>query len=151
MISHVFSPETHDEFGRPKFVPTAKPSGTHTYFCGADDNGVKIKASMTAEDLTQEIDLVFDEDVYIVGGNIATVNAPFGATMDFQIVHPTEGVVSQFGQSIQLIGTGRDSYLTHDRAPLAQGLKVRIKLSNGDTPAAWQFVGNLLLFRATTI
>jgi len=157
---------SHDENGLQKVYPSPKPFGTVTYYSGSGDDltlgigkGQRISAKVLATDTEKTIDLLFNEDIYIKGGLIQCVNAPFGATFDFHIYHKTYMVeVATYARCVPLYGTQVIYLSSDDRALLTQDLFVRCSIHNSDNntypehdPASeFRFSGSIEMYRTTT-
>ena len=139
-----------------------KPIGTTTFFCGASDNigisdGQKIIFNMLLTDSNKYVDIIWNEDVYLIGGFIRSENAPLGSYMKLVLMTATDTVIASYGQTINLFGTDTYYLIAPESAQIPIGLKFRIQVynssgSNGeDNPANFKIVGNLILYRATTV
>lgn len=154
----------HTDEGQQKIYVTSRPYGTITYFSSAGDDAVngigegnKLLFSLTAIDTSKTVDLQFNEDVWIKDGFIMCINAPFGASIDIEVVHPTNGVIARFGKKIFIYGTYNYQLDTDDRAKILQGNILRVTVNNSsgtggeDIPGIFKVLGRVEFFRATTV
>jgi len=153
---------TSYENGTPIFHSTAKPLGWYSYFTGAGDMGMgntgfgmgtKILFELEATDVSKTIDITFNEDVYIKDGHMITLDAPFGACMDVEIVHPNPlvGHLIWFAKMIPMCWTNQYQLNTKDKSFLPMGLIVRMTLRNSTTePIAFKVQGRLELYRKSS-
>ena len=151
----------HGKLGELKVYPSPRPTGTTTIFMGAGDDvtpgaevvggGPRLLWDMQANGDSIAIDLQFTEVIYMKDGYIICENAPFGAYLDAEIVHPVYGVVGAFARKVPVFGSGWFPLDSEDRGELAQGLTLRLTMYNADTPAAFKAAGRLELYRATTV
>lgn len=152
------------EDGLPKVYPSCRPHGTTTFFAGAGDDvtkgvgqGEKLLFNLSVNDPSKLLDLTFKEDIWIKDGYMITRNAPFGASMDIEVIHPVAGVVGCFGREIPLLGSGWFPLDTEDRSLLAMGLILRITVRNAeggnvqDSPADFQVAGRIEMYRKETV
>lgn len=156
---------TRTSDGLPKVYPSPRPHGTTTYFAGAGDDvtntivggGNKIIFDLADTDPSKIVELEFTEDIWIKDGYMIVENAPFGAHLDIEIVHPTEGVVGCFGKKIPVFKSGWFTLNTEDRAKISKGLKIRLTVYNSsgtspeEAPTAFKMVGRIEMYRSTTI
>ena len=152
-----------DNYGVPIVYPTSKPIDHYVCFQGAGDSpdeiggGEKITFYLTSR--TEKIvkEFVFNEDVYIKDGYMISKDAPFGACIDIEIIHPVYGiVVMAFGKKVPIFGTGWFPLDTEDRGYLPKGMIIRITVwnSQGDDgiateeyPANFYVAGRFELYR----
>lgn len=152
------------EDGIPYVYSTSRPLGQYvTYFTGAGDNlttgerggGDDLVFLINNTDVSISKDVSFSEDVWVKDGFIICRDAPFGASVDIDVVHPLYGVLESFGKKIPVAGTGWFPLDTEDRAFLPKGLIVRITVNNATietvhepVPDHWHLAGRLELFRS---
>lgn len=154
------------EDGQAKVYTTHRPMGMSTYFTGEGDNivdntignGPRLLWQMKSSDISKAVSVGFSENVYFKDGYIIVKNAPFGAYLDIEVVHPVAGVVGSFGRKIPLLGTGWFPLDTEDRGLVLQGLSVVMTVYNAlgavslqDEPANFNVAGRIELFRTTTV
>ena len=127
---------------------TSKPLDHYVCFQGAGDTATGVgeaeKLIFHLTSKTQEVvkEFTFNEGVYIKDGYIISKEAPFGASLDIEIVHPVYGiVVNAFGKRVPVFGTGWFPLDTEDRAFVPKGMIIRITVHNsnggndeGDSP-----------------
>lgn len=156
--------------GIPYVYSTSKPLGFYTCYQGADDDmtaenpidgigrGEKLTFRLTSK--TEEVSkyFTFNENIYVKDGYMIVKDAPFGATVDIEIVHPLYGVLMPFGRSIPIFGTGWFPLNTNDRGYIPKGLQIKITAYNSqgsednlyeETPATFSLFGRFELYRPT--
>jgi hypothetical protein len=148
--------------GRQKVYATPKPHDTSTYFTGAGDDttigdGARLLFNLGPSDTSSSVDITFSKDVWIKDGFMIVDNAPFGAYININVVHPTAGIVGTFGRSVPVFGSGWFPMNTEDCAQILQGLILRITVYNSDDsdgiqdpPADFRVAGRLELYRDDT-
>jgi hypothetical protein len=155
--------DSSDDSKVPYVYSTSRPMGYITVFSGAGDGGdgfanrgkgSEILFNMKASDVKKHVDISFNEDIYIKDGGLTSVDAPLGAHIDIDVVHPVYGIVlDNFGVKVPVFGTNRWPLDTDDRALIPKGLIVRISCVNAtglgehDAPADFKLAGRLELFR----
>lgn len=150
---------THTEQGQQKIYSSPRPFGTSTYFSGAGDSASEIGAGnrllfrLEATDTSKSIDISYNSDVYIKDGYMICDNAPFGAYMDVEVVHPAIGVVSTFCKKVPIFSSFPIPLDTEDRSMIPAGLIIRITVynSNGllpqDPAGAFKVAGRIEVYR----
>jgi hypothetical protein len=154
---------TEDNYGTPIVYATSKPLDHYVCFQGASDSvdeiggGNKITFHLSSKTEKQTKEFTFNEDVYIKDGYMITKNAPLGACIDIEIIHPLYNiVVMAFGKKIPIFGSGWFPLDTEDRGFLPKGMIVRITIwnSNGtdenldeEYPANFYVSGRFELYR----
>lgn len=165
--------------GIPYVYSTSKPLNHYVCFQGADDitdpdelkklpphmsnpvvpgigMGNKLTFRLTSNNDKVVKDFTFNENVYVKDGYIIAKDAPFGATLDIDIIHPQYGVLFPFGRAIPVYGTGWFTLDTEDRGYLPKGLIVRIAVNNSagndtnlteDSPSTFGVFGRFELYR----
>jgi len=146
--------------GVPLVHATPKPKNMASYFSSCGDNGANVGEgnclmfNMTPSDVSKQVDVTFNEDVYIKDGLVMSRNAPFGALVDVLVVHPIYNtVLFAFCKNICILGDYPVELDTDDRALITAGLVVRIVVHNStglngtDAPANFQVAGRIELFR----
>jgi len=170
-----------DTDGIPYVYSTSKPLNHYVCFQGADDivtephpdgsphtphfsntlitdigKGSKLTFRLTSTMDTVSKDFTFNENVYIKDGYIITKGAPFGATLDIDIIHPLYGLLFPFGRAVPVFGTGWFTMDTEDRGYLPKGLVIRITVNNStgtetnldeEPPATFNVFGRFELYR----
>lgn len=152
-----------DPSGIPQVHASPKPVGYTSYFSSCGDTGTGdvtghgqgncLKFRMLSTDSVKSVDVTFSEDVYIKDGLILPRGAPFGASVDVEVVHPVYGVLFAFCRHANILGDFPVELDTDDRAHLPLGLILRITVRNatgtGDDDPAADFVvaGRVELFR----
>jgi hypothetical protein len=123
--------------GIPLVYATSKPIDHYVCFQGAGDSettiggGTKVVFHLTSKEDKVSKTFTFNEDIYIKDGYIISKEAPFGASLDIEILHPIYDIVlSTFGKEIPIFGTGWFPLDTEDRAFLPKGLRTRITVHN---------------------
>ena len=142
------SPSTPED-GIPYIYSTTIPLGWFVAFQGAGDDinlpgqqgqgqGEKIIFHLTSRDESLTKDFVFNEDVYVKDGYMISKQAPFGSSLDIDVVHPVYGPIMSFGKKIPIFGSGWFPLNTDGRAFLPKGMILRITVynSNGGTGIA---------------
>jgi len=148
--------EFHDNGGMQQFVSSPRPPGMTTYYTSNGDNlgvgdGNELKFHLLATDAQKQVDLVFNEDVYLKDGFINTENAPFGATFELEVVHPIAGVVGSFCRAVQIYQSGLTNFDSEDKAHLPAGMMLRAIVNNASTGAEFRLIGVIEMFRTTTV
>jgi len=117
---------------------TTIPMGHHVCFQGSGDTdtvigaGEKMAIHMTSRDTSKTVDITFNENVYIKDGYMITRDAPFGASIDIDIVHPTGALIMKLAAKVPVFGTGWFPLDTDGRALLPKGIIMRVTLHNSD-------------------
>lgn len=136
-----------------------RPLDHASYFTGSSDDGLsvgggnKLLFNMADTDVTKSVDMVFNEDVYLKDGYMIVHNAPFGASIDIEIVHPAVGHLMYFGRDIPVLGSGFFPLDTEDKAYIPVGLIIRTTVNNAsgigdeDPAAAFKVAGRLEMYR----
>ena len=148
--------------GLPHTYPSPRPVGLTTYFSGSGDNGGiangnELLFSLADTDASQEVDLSYNETVYIKDWFMICRGAPFGSYIDVEIVHPTAGVVGSFCKKVFLLDSFPIPLNTEDRCCIEVGLKVRVTVYNSDgtgikePKAAFTGVSRIEMYRVTTV
>jgi len=158
--------ENKTQDGTRKVYVTHRPLGMTTYFTGDGDDitgniiggGERLLWQMKLSDPYKSVDISFIEDVYLKDGYIIVRNAPFGAYLDIEIIHPVAGIVGSFGRKIPLLGNGWFPLDTEDRGYIPMGLIVRLTVYNStgvvngqDEPTDFEVAGRIELFRTNTV
>jgi len=81
---------------------------------------------------TESVDYTLTEDLTITGVSYKTANIGIDDTATFQIVHPVDGVVNEFGKDVFLKSEEAYSFYA---ARLVTGLKVRVSVTNNGSEA----------------
>lgn len=170
-----------DTDGIPYVYSTSKPLNHYVCFQGADDiteephpdgsphiphfsepkvtdigKGEKLTFRLTSTMSSTSKDFMFNQNVYVKDGYIITKDAPFGATLDIDIIHPLYGLLFPFGRAVPVFGTGWFTMDTEDRGYLPQGLIIRITVNNAsgsetildeEPPATFNVFGRFELYR----
>lgn len=157
------SPSTTED-GIPYVYASSRPMNHYVCFQGAGDTEEKIGAGpkvvfhLNSKQDAISKDFTFNEDVHIKDGYMITKNAPMGAMLDIDIVHPDYGfTVGTFARSVPIFGSGWFPLDTEDRGFLPKGYIVRITISNSsggeeghmdeDYPADFYVSGRFELYR----
>lgn len=145
--------------------PTTIPDGWHVCFQGSGDSesevggGEKVIFHMTSRDDTMVKEAYFNTDVYVKDGYMISKDAPFGAAVDIEAVHPIYGPLTPFAKDVPIFGSGWFPMDTDGRAhiPKGIGLRITVKNSNGGTamgqspfeqpPADFWFAGRFEVYR----
>lgn len=152
--------------GIKKVYNTPKPNGTTTYFSGAGDDvvsepkvigdGPKLLFNLTPGDALRSVTIEYTELVYVKDGYVIFTDAPLGAYLTAEILDPSDVVVGALGRKIPLLGNGRITMDSNDRASIPTGLKIKITVHNAsgtapeDPAAAFKVAGMLEMFRVNT-
>jgi hypothetical protein len=154
---------TEDEI--PYVYSTSKPLDYMTYFTSLGDDmtnpdlsagrgkGDCIMFNLKSSESEKTVDVQFNQDVYLKDGLIHISNAPFGATLDIDAIHPYYGFVDTFGRGIPLMGDGWIPLDTEDKASVPKGLIIRLTVRNSDgsnntdASADFKVAGRLELYR----
>ncbi len=145
----------------PYVYATSKPLDHYVCFQGAGDlqtggigAGEKLVWYLTSTMSNNVKSFTFNEDVYMKDGYIITKDAPFGASIDIDVIHPfTLKKIYSFGKEIPVFGSGWFTLDTEDRAFLPRGLIIRITVHNStggteeDAPATFRVAGRIELYR----
>ena len=150
----------------PYVYNTTKPTGYYVCFQGAGDvmtenpndgigKGTDLSFKLTSEMGVMVKDFMFNEDVYIKDGYMIVQDAPFGATLDIEIIHPLIGILFPFARNIPILGSGWFPLDTEDRGFLPKGLILRVAVRNSnpsecsthDEPCNFRLYGRFELFR----
>jgi len=123
---------------------------TIIYFTGAGDDGTPLLFDMASTDTVKSVDITFNSDIFVKAGQILSENAPFGASVDIEVVHPTYGVVGQFGNRIPVLGSGIIPLDSENSSAVPAGLILRITVHNSDiAPAAFKIAGRIEMLKTT--
>lgn len=122
-------------------------------FANADGFRARFKgiSAIVPFGVTTNIDYTLAEERWIDGVEILHVDAAMGDTANFQIVHPTYGVVDTFGTSWNIDSTvgKQGAVVLNYPAKLAAGLTIRCAyMSVGTTTNVWVGI-NLRLHKKT--
>lgn len=160
-LVHLDSPSTTED-DIPIVLSTAKPQDHYTCFQGAGDSpthigrGLKCIFRVASSDTEISKDFTFNEDIYIKDGYMITKDAPMGASVDIDIVHPVSGdIVGTFGREIPVFGSGWFPLNTNDRGKIPQGIIMRITVHNAKgsddeaQPATFSLAGRFETYRPT--
>ena len=106
-----------------------------THFTGSGDTqtigaGIRFLSNVTASDTSIQVDISFSEDIWINKGTIGFKNAPFGAYINADVIHPTEGKISCFANKIPLLGSHYIEIKPKYEALLKTGLTLRVTVYN---------------------
>ncbi len=156
--------EHRDKNGLTRVYTSPRIENTTTYFTGSGDNGgvgsgSRVIFKLTSDDLSKSKTLIFNEPVNIKDGIITTENAPFGSSIDVDILDPEDNVVLRFAKTINLLGDGIVYLNSEDSEQIFTGLKVKITVKNSDpnrdpdedSPTDFKVVGNIEMYRKNTI
>ena len=145
--------------------PTTIPDGWHVCFQGSGDSedelgeGEKAIFHISSRDAQIYKDLYFNQDVYLKDGYMISKGAPFGASVDIEVVHPAAGVLKTFAKNVPIFGSGWFPMDTDARALLPKGLGIRLTIKNStggaeigqskfeQPPADFWFAGRFELYR----
>lgn len=139
--------------GIPRVYASCRPLNTYTVFHGGGDNGNLLLFNLSSSDVNKEVDLTYTSGVWIKDGYIISKNAPFGAKLNVDIVHPVNGVIRSYCKDVPIFGDGWFPLDTEDRAFIPSGLILRVTITNssgtnGEDPAtAFKVAGRLEMFR----
>ena len=154
------------KFGKRATVHASpRPEESTTYFSGAGDNGgpglgARLIFDMKSTDESKYVDLYYEEAVAIKDAIIKVVDAPLGSYITMEIIHPdpTIGALDSNVRVLNLLGEGRMDLNADDSAVIPVGLKLRVAVYNSDdqladqvAPADFQVVGNIEMYRETTV
>lgn len=153
-----------------------RPLNTTTYFTGAGDlytggswqrgKGAKMLFQIKSDEASKTVDIIFAEDIWIKDGFMIVEGAPFGASLDIEIVAPAgavapaaygEIVVNRYGNKIPLLKNGWFPMDAQDGGKVPFGMIVRLTVNNSDgqndeEPAAtFKVAGRIEMFRSQTI
>lgn len=148
-----------DDSKIPFVYASPRPMNHYSYFtsCGDGPSGLgtgdRLLFDMATTDSLKTIDVQFNEHTYLKDGLIMCKNAPFGAVIDIDIIHPSAGYLLSFGRGIPAYGDFPINLNTEDRASVPAGLIIRVTVHNstgvdGDDPAAaFKVFGRLEMYR----
>ena len=148
-----------DDSKIPYVVATDRPMNHYSYFSCAGDapsaigGGNQALFSLLSTDVSKTVDISYNEDVYLKDGLIQPKDAPFGAMVDIDIIHPVYGALLSFSKLTPIVGNFPIEMNTEDKAFIPQGLIVRITIHNatglnGHDPAVdFKVMGRLELYR----
>lgn len=148
------------ECGIQKFYNTHKPEGYITAFVGIGDDetsgkyaGSKLLFNMTTSDSSKSISLYIDNNYFIKDGKIIYTNAPFGASLDIEILDSNNDVVYTLAKKIPLYGDEASYINSEDRTSLLTSdykIKVTVHNSSGsgdeEAPANFKVCGYIELY-----
>lgn len=177
--------------GIPRVHASPRPLDHLTYYTSAGDDldepdpykakggGERLLFNLTSSDRKKSVDLVFDETTQVKDGFMICTGAPFGASLDIEVVipaghpagHPSvEIVVAKFGNKIPLLQNGWFPMDTDDGGRVYQGWILRVTVWNSmgneylsegvlnpnydkrqDTPASFKVAGRIEMFRLKTV
>ena len=120
---------------------------TRSLYTSEDDYGNSLLFDMATSDATKTVDLTFDTLVFIKSGNMLIKDAPFGAALDIEVIHPVDGKLFDFGKKIPLLGTGIVPLDSEELADFPAGLILRLTIHNVDPGVAFKAAGRLELVR----
>lgn len=149
--------------GTPHVYSTPRPIGHYSYFTSSGDSGEgqdnigtspRCQFRLTPQDSKRSIDMTFNEDVYLKDGLMMPRDAPFGAAVDIEVVHPMGLRILYFGKDAPIMGSVPLELNTDDRALIPKGMIVRITVHNAsglegeDPPSDFVMAGRLELYRS---
>lgn len=177
--------------GIPRVHASPRPLDMTTYFTAAGDDihskdPFKVKGHgdvllfhLTSSDKSKSVDLQFDEEVQVKDGFMICVGAPFGASMNVDVLipkgHPTghpliDLHVARLANRVPLLETGWFPMDVADGGRVYQGWIVRVTVNNAmgnrtfddgsenpefdirqDPPATFKVSGRLEMFRKKTV
>lgn len=177
--------------GVPRVHSSPRPLSALTYFTSAGDDlqsqdprkvkgfGDRLLFNVKSTDRSKHIDLVFDEEIQIKDGFMICTSAPFGASMDVDIIipagHPAghpqiEIVAARFANKVPLLKDGWFPMDAADGGRVFLGMIVRVRVNNSlgneffdngdpnpdydarqDPPASFKVAGRLEVFRNKTV
>lgn len=155
-IPYVYSsprPMNHYSYFTSKGDGTYDPNGATYADMIKFAEGPQVLFDMKATDVSKTIDITYNEIVYLKDGLMLPKNAPMGAHIDMDIIHPVAGYLLSFGKAVPVIGDYPISMNTEDRAYLVQGLIIRFTCVNAtgqnghDAAADFKLMGRLELYR----
>lgn len=123
---------------------------TRSLYTSEGDNGAAMMFDLEASDTSKSVDLTFNDVVFIKSGHIMTKDAPFGATLDIEVIHPVDGKLFDFGRAIPLFGTTAVPLSSDEIAEFPAGLILRITANNAATGVSFQVTGHLEIIRTYT-
>lgn len=162
VIEATFVRQEEDDSKIPYVYASPRPMNHYSYFTGSGDDptdpndiggGNKVIFDMSASDTSKSVEVQFNEDVYLKDGLIISQNAPFGATIDIDVVHPLAGHILYFGKNIPVYSDYPIQLNTEDRGFVPKGMKIVMTANNsngqnGEEPAAaFKVYGRLELYR----
>lgn len=118
--------------------------------------GNKFIVSILSSETEKYIDLCFNEDIYIIGGVVTPINAPFGALFDVSVVHPTYGIVDKFCNNVSIYDSNQEKFDGNDTGFIPSGVLIRLKVHNStgqngqDAPTDFKLSGIIRLYRENT-
>jgi len=155
---------TTDEDNIPLVYASSMPIDHYVCFQGACDDpeeedkqvgmgeGCRVLFELADTDDSKSMDFTFNESVYLKDAFMIVEGAPFGASVDGEVVHPTLGHMLWFVKNVPIMGSlGWFPMDTENRAAMPFGLIMRITVHNatrnGGTNAAFKLAGRFELFR----
>ncbi len=151
------------ETGVLKIHSSPRPVGTKTYFSGRGDgsgvgNGTKLLFSLTAQDASKSIDVIYNQTVYVKDGFVHCIGAPFGARIDAEIYDPTGTTcLASMVRGAFLVSDTWYPFDTEDYGTLTAGYIFRLTVHNSsgadgeDAPAAFKVAARVEMYRANTV
>lgn len=157
--------QTESADGIPKVYPSVRPFGTSTIFFGRGDDlvnnkvgeGEKLIWKLSANQTEDVVDIQFMENVYLKDGAMYPIDAPAGAELTIQLIHPEYGVVvGGYSYSVPVVGSIPTPMDTDDRGEIPAGIIIRMTIKNStgqgkeDPPKEFKVLGRIELFRTST-
>jgi len=136
---------------RPRTNSSPRPKGTTTYFPGIGDNSVNLQFDLTTSDANIVKILTFTEDIYLKDALIITKNAPIESYIEIKIVDPGVGDKEFFLKNYNLLGNHPYIINSEDDLIMETGLELHVTVFNATPKQAFKVVGNLEMYRQTTI
>ena len=148
--------------GTPHVYSTPRPIGHYSYFTSSGDGGndpsdigtsPRCQFRLTPQDESKSLDITFNEDIYLKDGLMLPRDAPFGAAVDIEVVHPVNGLILFFGKDAPIMGSVPLELNTDDRALIPKGMIIRITVHNSsglngeDPPTDFVLAGRFEIYR----
>lgn len=148
--------------GTPHVYSTPRPIGHYSYFTSSGDDkddpnaigtSPRCQFRLAPEDASKTLDITFNEDIYLKDGLMLPRDAPFGAAVDIEVVHPVNGRILYFGKDAPIMGSVPLELNTDDRALIPKGMIIRITVHNSsgtngeDPPTEFVLAGRFELYR----